>query len=141
LLHLPFILRAPSADLPARVDTPMSNVDVLPTLTGLAGVDGPAWVHGVDMGAVIRDGRDHLALAYCANGDPEVTNYTLYDDHYRYTLYPQTGYAELYDHGEDPGETRNLVLEQATRAAAMRRQIEARLLVHRNPILARVSAW
>jgi arylsulfatase A-like enzyme len=33
LLHVPFILRAPGSRLPGRVDVPMSNADVLPTLT------------------------------------------------------------------------------------------------------------
>ena len=141
LLHLPFILRAPNAQLPARADTPMSNVDVLPTLTSLTGVAPPAWCHGVDITEVVREGTPHAALAYCANGVPDVTNYTRYDARYRYTCYPQRGYAELYDHRDDPGECRNLVEIQPERAAAMRRRIEAALLKHRNPILGRVSAW
>lgn len=141
LLHLPFILRAPGAALPARVDTPMSNVDVLPTLTALTSVTPPEWIHGADMTEVVSRGEDHVALAYCSNGDPAVTNYTLYDARYRYTLYPQRGYAELYDHRTDPGECRNLVDAQPDRAAAMRGRIETSLIQHRNPILGRVSAW
>jgi hypothetical protein len=70
-----------------------------------------------------------------------VTNYTLYDRAYRFTLYPTRGYAELYDHREDPGECHNLVAERPAQATAMWRTIEAQLLRHRNPILARVSAW
>ena len=147
LLHLPFVMRAPGAGLPSRVDTPMSNVDVLPTLAAMTGVPGPAWVHGVDMSRVVREGEDHVAanpagsLSYCSGGEPETVNTTVYDDAYRFTVYPHTGYAELYDHREDPGETRNLVDAQPERAAAMRRIIESRLLMHRNPILGRVCAW
>jgi arylsulfatase A-like enzyme len=145
LLHLPFVLRAPGAlrsgDLPERVDTPMSNVDVLPTLTSLAGMAAPDWIHGRDITAVVREGCDHVALAYCSNGDPAVTNYTLYDDVYRFTLYPQRDHVELYDHRRDPGEVRNLATSESDRVAAMRRRVEARLLLHRNPTLARVSAW
>lgn len=141
LLHLPFILRAPDAVLPARVDIPMSNVDVLPTLTSLTGVTPPDRVHGVDMTEVIRREEDHVALAYCSNGDPDVTNYTLVDTHRRYTIYPQRDYAELYDHRTDPGECENLIQVQPERMVAMRRHIEASLIRHRNPILGRVSAW
>jgi arylsulfatase A-like enzyme len=141
LLHLPFILRAPGAELPAQVDTPMSNVDVLPTLTSLTDVRPPDWHHGVDITDVVRRGGDHMALAYCANGLPNMTNYTLYDARYRYTIYPQQGYQELYDHRTDAGECQNVADAKAERAAAMRRQIEASLLQHRNPILGRVSAW
>ena len=141
LLHLPFILHAPGVDLPARVATPMSNVDVLPTLTSLAGVNSPEWIHGVDITQVIRASGDHVALAYCANGIPARTSYTLYDEHYRFSLYPHTGYTELFDHRADPGECHNLATAQPARVAVLRRTIEARLLLHRNPILARVSAW
>ena len=53
LLHLPFILRAPGADLPARVDTPMSNCDVMPTLAALTGVAPPAWQQHTGSGSPI----------------------------------------------------------------------------------------
>ena len=69
LLHVPFILRAPGSDLPARVDTPMSNTDVLPTLTALAGIAAPDWCHGANIAQVVRENRDHPgAWPYCANG-------------------------------------------------------------------------
>ncbi|MGC9349500.1 MAG: sulfatase family protein, partial [Anaerolineae bacterium] len=141
LLHLPFIMRAPGADLPSRVNMPMSNVDVLPTVLAMTGVEAPAWIHGVDIAEVLSQGREHTVLAYCSNGQPEVTNYTLYDDRYRFTLYPHSGYVELFDHQEDLGEVNNLAEEAPERVDRMRRVIESRLLLHRNPILARVSAW
>jgi arylsulfatase A-like enzyme len=141
LLHLPFVLRAPDSDLPDRVDTPMSNVDILPTLAALTGVKAPEWVHGVDIAEVIRSGQEHSVLAYCSNGLPPMTNYTLYDAVYRFTVYPHTGYAELFNHEEDLGEVNNLAEQAPERVDRMRREIEARLLMHRNPILARVSAW
>jgi arylsulfatase A-like enzyme len=141
LLHLPFVMRAPGSDLPTQVHTPMSNVDVLPTLTTLAGVPGPAWVHGTDITRVVREGEDHVALAYCSGGRPESVNVTVYDDDHRYTIYPHTGYEALYNHGADPGESVNLVATKPERAAAMRRTVESQLLLHRNPIAARVCAW
>lgn len=145
LLHLPFILRAPGDRLPDQVATSMSNVDVMPTLASLAGVSAPdsmpGDIHGRDMVEVVRAGDDHVALAYCSNGDPAVTNYTLYDDAYRFTLYPRTGHVELYDHRSDLGEVHNLAASEPELVAAMRRRVEAQLLLHRNPTLARVSAW
>ncbi len=141
LLHLPFILRAPGVGLPSHVHIPMSNVDVMPTLTALAGVSGPSWVHGTDIPQVVLEGQDHAAFAYCANGDPAMTNYTVYDDAHRFTLYPHTGYAELFDYREDPGEIRNLAADRPHLVDGMRRAVEQALLNHRNPILCRVSAW
>ena len=70
-----------------------------------------------------------------------MTNYTLYDDTFRFTLYPHTGYVELFDHRTDPGECHNLADEQPERVHAMREIIQERLLQHHHPILGRVSAW
>jgi len=143
LLHIPFILRAPGVDFPTCVDTPMSNVDVLPTLAALAGIAPPDWCHGIDMGRVMRSKTRHFALAFCANGDPEMINYTFYDDAYRFTIYPHTDYVELFDHRTDPGECRNLAQhhDHQLRVAALTSAMQARLMQYHNPILARVSAW
>lgn len=148
LLHVPFILRAPASvlaggRLPLRVETPMSNSDVLPTLAALAGVTLPAWTQGANMVDVVREKRPHVALAFCANGQPEITNYTLYDPTYRFTLYPRTGYVELYDHQEDPGECQNLArhADFQMHIAAMISAVQARLMQYHHPILARISAW
>jgi len=148
LLHVPFILRAPASllaggRLPLRVDTPMSNSDVLPTLAALAGVTPPSWVQGANIVDAVREKRPHVALAFCANGQPEVTNYTLYDPTYRFTLYPRTGYVELYDHLEDPGERHNLAhhADFQMHIAAMISAVQARLMQYHHPILARISAW
>ena len=119
----------------------MSNVDVLPTLLHLAGLEVPEGLHGQDMLEVLEEGREHVALAYCAGGDPSLINYTVYDARYRFTLYPRLGWAELYDYREDPGEIHNLAATQPSRVAAMQRMLEEALLQHRQPIVGRVCAW
>lgn len=141
LLHVPFILRAPGVSLPRRVDTPMSNVDVLPTVLGLAGLEVPEGLHGQDILTVLERGEEHVALAYCAGGDPSLINTTVIDARYRFTLYPRLGWAELYDHQEDPGECHNLAAAQPARVATMRRIAEQALLQHYHPIVGRVCAW
>ena len=141
LLHVPFILRAPGVSRPGHVETPMSNVDVLPTLLHLAGLEVPEGLHGQDMLEVLEEGEEHVALAYCAGGDPSLINYTVYDARYRFTLYPRLGWAELYDYQEDPGECHNLAAAQPSRVAAMQRMLEEALLQHRQPIVGRVCAW
>jgi len=143
LLHVPFLLRAPDSDLPARVATPMSNCDVLPTLAALAGVTPPAWQHGEDMTGIVRKGRPHHAFAFSANGDPEATNHTVYDDRYRLTWYPRDDFVELFDHQEDPGECRNIAAEPAQhgRVQELKRRIADQLAASYTPILGRMSAW
>lgn len=143
LVHVPFVLRAPGGGLPARVDTPMSNCDVLPTLAGLAGVEPPAWQHGEDMARICREGLPHEAFVFSANGDPDATNHTVYDDRYRLSWYPQEDFVELFDHLDDPGECRNLAGDpaQRERIAALKRRIADELAACYSPMLGRVAAW
>ena len=141
LLHIPFILRAPGAKLPSRVDIPMSNVDVMPTLTGLTGVEPPTWIHGEDILRVLRQGEIHQTYAMCANGNPENTNYTVYDAHLRMTYYPYSEYVELFDHRDDPGELNNLAAKQSRSVLRLMSILQERILHFNNPILGRTGAW
>ena len=141
LLHVPFILHAPGAGLPARVDLPMSNCDVMPTLAALTGVQPPDWQHGRDMTALIREGGTGHALAFCANGNPANVNYTICDADYRLTYYPYWDFAELYDHRNDPGECANLAARAQPRVRALMETLGRSLLRCHNPILGRTGAW
>ena len=146
LLHLPFILRAPGVDLPGQVDTPMSNVDVMPTLAALCGVQAPEWQHGRDIRAVVQSGGEHYAFAFCASGDPAHLNYTVYDADYRLTTYPHLGYTELYDHrrwgiGSDSGECVNLADREPAQTARLMDLLRARLVEVYNPIVGRTCLW
>ena len=83
------------------------------------------------------------AFAFSANGDPEATNHTMYDDRYRLTWSPREDFVELFDHQEDPGECRNLASEPSQRARVqeLKRRIADQLATSYTPILGRVSAW
>jgi arylsulfatase A-like enzyme len=141
LLHLPFVLRAPGAGLPDRVDTPMSNVDVMPTLTTLTGVEAPEWQHGRDMTSAIETEAEHYAFAFCASGDRAHLNYTVYDADYRLTYYPRWDYTELYDHRTDPGECTNLAARETTQTARLMDVLKTQLVETYNPIVGRVCLW
>lgn len=144
LLHVPFIVRAPwMRDRPGRVETTMSNCDVLPTVLARAGVPLPEHVQGRDIFEVVRSAGEHRAYAYCSLGTPETNNYTVCDERYRYTIYPQRSREELFDHEEDPGESRNLADERAhaERRKAMLEQVKDHLLHCRTPTVGRVAPW
>jgi arylsulfatase A-like enzyme len=142
LLHVPFLLRAPGSGLPGRVETPMSNTDVLPTLAALAGVEPPAWRHGEDISRIVREGCEHEAFAFSTRS-PGEENYTIYDARYRLTWYPGADFVELFDHQVDPGECRNIANEpgQRERVEEMKRRITERLATCYSPIQGRVCAW
>lgn len=143
LLHVPFVMRAPGAGLPSRVDTPMSNVDVLPTLAGLAGVTPPSGVQGRDILSLVRSGGTQTVFYYGHNGDPQVAQYGAYDAHHRLSYHPHERYAELYDHRSDPAETRNLAEASTHRdiARSLLDQVRDHLLHSVNPALNRAAFW
>jgi arylsulfatase A-like enzyme len=144
LLHVPLLIRAPGSDLPSRVDLPVSNADVMPTLAALAGVTPPPVQHGADVSALVRDGRTHQAFAFSTNGDVTSLNHTICDERYRLTWYPGVeDFVELFDHANDPGECRNVAGEAQHREAQERllALLKERLAGWYSPILARTAAW
>ncbi len=143
LLHVPCILSVPGRKGGERNDTVMSNCDLLPTLAGLAGVGFAGRLDGRD---VFDGGPDEQhAFADCSAGMPESINYTVYDEAYRYTVYPRIGKEELFDHTQDPWEAANLALSpSANHRETMRRlkeRIQEHLLMHGSPTNGRISAW
>lgn len=141
LLHVPFVLRAPGADLPEAVETTMSNCDVMPTLAGLCGIEPPDQIDGVDILPVVREGREHVAFAQCYDADRRRNNTTIYTDRDRFTWYPGSDHVELYDHVDDPGETMNLARSQPDRVAAFQRRIADQTVHSTNLIVNRLAPW
>jgi arylsulfatase A-like enzyme len=113
LLHVPFLIRGPGVPPGTTDDELMSNVDVLPTLSGLTGIDCGDSIDGIDRSAV-GSGADHAAIS--CNYGPVIghnsrlrMNHTIYRENYRYTVYPKLRLEELFDLEQDPGETTNLL--------------------------------
>ena len=109
-LHVPMIVAAPSL-APATIQTPVSTVDLAPTVASLAKTSFPKAVDGRDLAADLRAGRQPQPVAIYAE-----------------TLYPATfGWSELasmrlaatklisapsselFDLSRDPGETVNVM--------------------------------
>ncbi len=108
LVHLPFILKpANGVSLPSVVDTPMSNVDVLPTLLSINGMDIPRYVQGIDIQS--EKAKDNLPMSTCYTVSGVNRNLSIFDDTYRYTYYVNTGEEELYNHKVDGFEHESLI--------------------------------
>lgn len=155
LLHVPLIVRAPGLAAGEVRTEPTSNCDILPTLAALCDVELPEEESGPLHGRALFGGpgesQTHAgsparAFAYCSIGTAESTNLTVYDDRYRYTVYPHTGRRELFDHETDPWEAVNLLRdtpagEAQRRATELQGEIERMLPRHCLPTGARVAAW
>ena len=104
--RVPLIVVAPGVTTPGSTSsTPVSLMDIYPTLDDLAGLDTPKHVEGETLLPLLRDPaarRDHPAvITYGYN------NHAVRSERYRYIRYAD-GSEELYDHDADPDEWHNL---------------------------------
>ncbi len=112
--RVPLMIAAPGWE-PGKVDTPVSLIDVAPTLAGLAGADPSTvapWADGVDL-APIATGRARgpVAMEYAAEAS-QAPLVALVDGRYKLTrcaLDPD----QFFDLAADPHERQNLAGDPA----------------------------
>ncbi len=115
--RVPFLMRWPGK-IPADCtsDACMSTVDIMPTLLGLAGVEVPKEVEGMDLShcAMKTPGPEPDAALLqntgaCASWEDGHEWRALRDKQYTYAIYRVDQQEMLFDNGKDPYQTRNLV--------------------------------
>ncbi len=129
LVHLPFIMKPAnelSWNMPAVVDAPMSNVDVLPTLLAMNDIEIPDQVQGID----IRENcmEQNMPMVTCSTVTGVNRNISIFDDTYRYTYYVNSGEEELYNHENDPFEYENLVTSEPEKHKEKCAEYKAKLM-------------
>ncbi|HEV2856678.1 MAG TPA: sulfatase-like hydrolase/transferase [Thermoanaerobaculia bacterium] len=131
-IHVPLLVRAPGRLEPRVVDTPVSLVDLAPTLAGLLGRSLPAPVgrtlDGRDLSKALLAGNDPPAgEVYAESQYPAIFGWSPLAALRRRDLkYISAPDPELYDLRRDPGETSNLRdAERARGFAARVAEIEA----------------
>jgi choline-sulfatase len=99
-----------------RYDAPVSNLDIMPTLCELAGVDMEAimpWTDGESLAPLMRGGtrRSPVLMEYAAEGScaPLVS---IRDGRHKF-IHCEIDPPQLFDLAEDPHETRNLAGDPA----------------------------
>ncbi len=126
--RVPFFMRCPGYAGAREIQTPVSSMDVFPTLLDLAGINPKA-----------QKQLDGLSLTGLVSGKKELPArplffYRSYDDRYSSVLrdglkliLTRSGNDEAYDLDTDPYETRNLVADPAyaSRIAKLRTELGA----------------
>lgn len=100
----PLMIMAPGF-APGRCSTPVSFLDIYPTLVDLAGLEPNEALEGISLVPLMKNTdaeRERPALTTHGLG-----NHSLRTRQWRYTLYRDGG-EELYDHRTDPMEWKNL---------------------------------
>jgi len=120
-VRAPLILRVPGTRGGQRSRALVEFVDIFPTLAEACALDVTAGLEGCSMLPLLADpDRAWKKAAFsqfpreAKGGGGPVMGYSVRTDRYRYTEWQQNGRAveaELYDHRDDPDETRNLAGE------------------------------
>jgi arylsulfatase A-like enzyme len=116
-LRVPLLVRAPGVPAGQVVKTPVSLVDVAPTLAGLLGTSLPApHLDGRDLSAALRNGGEPApADIYAETQYPAIFGWSplaaLRRRDLKYIAAPR---PELYDLSHDPGEKKSLETDTTT---------------------------
>lgn len=118
----PLIVAAPGQKTAGQTtDALVELVDVYPTLCDLAGLPLPQGLEGISTAPLLKDPnrawKEFAISQYPRSG--KVMGYSIRTDRWRYTEWQSRDEAktvlarELYDHRNDPGETKNLAEDPA----------------------------
>ena len=122
-VRVPFIVAAPESSVAGRVSTQLvsTGLDYLPTILDFAGVSSPDATPGHSLKPIALGESDTLSREYVvsetvfASGRDEfgVSGRMLRTDQYKYVIYNKGDMREqLFDMGLDPGETKNLAIDE-----------------------------
>ncbi|UCE41191.1 MAG: sulfatase-like hydrolase/transferase [Candidatus Aminicenantes bacterium] len=111
LANVPFIIRAPGLTKPGTTHKGLvESVDILPTLIDLLGLPKVTGVQGKSFRKVLSSPgipfRDRVFIHW--NGPSFIT----LDGQWKYALHPHSKTDELYHLKEDPGEMKNLAVDE-----------------------------
>ncbi|HET7293075.1 MAG TPA: sulfatase [Vicinamibacteria bacterium] len=136
LLRVPLIVWHPGPVQARRVATPVSTVDLMPTLREAAGLPASGRDQGLSLLETARRGGDPsravFAMRWDEVGAERSEKKAVVTQRHKLILSLPEDRAELYDLLEDPGEKRDLAGDQAPLVAALRRrlaELEARTAV------------
>lgn len=123
---IPLMIRIPGQKSAVRLQGPVSQIDLVPTLLELLGQPVPGDLHGRSLAAplheAVRAGSPQVDLvphaSDCVVVQENFSRSLLTPDGWRYSCYTPTGEWELFDLNRDPGERNNLAKDPACLARA-----------------------
>lgn len=140
LIRIPLLIQAPGLE-PHRVNQPVSQVDIFPTLLELLEVPVPATTDGASQLAALRGAPAALRPIYSMNFEKAYARGSLRDSpwsvavvQWPWKFVDYSGHAglhaELYDLAADPGESRDRATEHPAELARLSAQLRQALAAH-----------
>ena len=140
LLHIPLAIKYPaSMQIPAaRIEQPVSNLDLLPTILAAVGLGTEHdWVHGRDLNPKLLSPSHPFPISEAGpdHGIGRGGSLSIRGPRYKLTYHfddpiPGERREEAYDLQEDPGEQSPLLTDNGD-LQALRKRLDAWLLQHR----------
>ncbi|MBI5800821.1 MAG: sulfatase [Verrucomicrobia bacterium] len=130
--HIPLIVAAPGVK-PAVCKGLVEQVDIYPTLAGLAGLDIPKHVQGATLQPLLADptGKGKtVVFSTMVSTHTKLIGRSVSTDRFRYIEWDEgRGGQQLYDHESDPHELTNLASkpQQADRVSRLKARLAAHL--------------
>jgi len=138
LVHVPLIFRLPGTIEAGRtIDTPVSLIDLFPTLFSLLGLDRPGELQGLDLSAALSESaplapqrpiyfhRRHYEPGVVSGIPVAGEKLGVRSGRWKYIEGQQEESRELFDLQEDPGERNNLLERDPKIANQLSRTMES----------------
>jgi arylsulfatase A-like enzyme len=124
LLHVPLIVRLPHGKGAGKViDTPVSTIDIYPTLLDLLGLPIPKGLAGVSLKPLVEGGsipkRKLFAEVNSSSGDSRA----LIDYPWKYVFDIMNKQSQMFNLESDPTEKNNVVLQYKDKAKELHNQL------------------
>ena len=138
-LRTPILVRWPGHIEPARIETPVSSIDIAPTMLAAAGITPKEPLPGLDLTTLASNaGKSERTALFGATFDHDVADIDRPERslHFRWCrsgnwklILPhgslaETSKAELYDVAIDPLETKNLAEQHPDQVVQLQQQID-----------------
>ncbi len=120
-LRIPLLIRHPALRGGERLSLRVSNLDLMPTLLALAGIEPPRSIRGRNL---LRHGDERVTLAGVANTEQRRQSASILHGDTKLIVHCQgSSRRELYDLAGDPGERKNLAGERREQADRLEAQL------------------